>query len=299
MIASISINTRAQYSSSFKRWWDYCINNEVDFYDVQISPLLDFLTQCLKSGASYGTLNNHRSAISLISTNSVGNDTRVKRFFKGAFKLKPVFPRYNVTWNPNIVLEYLSNLYPNETLSLEKLTHKCTTLLALATGQRTQTLFLIKLPNIKMYDNRIIITITDLIKTSGVGRAQPVLDLPFFLDKPSICPAATVKAYLSVTATIRSSTETRLLLTFKKPHKAASSQTIGRWIKLTLEASGVDTSVFSAHSTRHAATSAALRAGLSVDTIRRCAGWTGHSTVFANFYNRPVVNEPMNLLSND
>lgn len=188
------------------------------------------------------------------------------------------------------MLEYLSKLYPNDTLSLDKITHKCTALLALATGQRTQTLSLIKLPNINTYDNRIVITITDLVKTSGIGRAQPVLDLPFFVDKPNICPATCVIAYVSATAPIRPMSETNLLLTYRKPHKAASSQTIGRWIKQTLEVSGVDTSVFRAHSTRHAATSTALRTGVSIETIRRCAGWTGHSTVFANFYNRPIVN---------
>ncbi|KAL0860714.1 hypothetical protein ABMA27_010051 [Loxostege sticticalis] len=269
-----------------------------DFFDISITALLDFLSRCLKSGDSYGTLNNHRSAISLISSNCIGQDLRVKRFFKGAFRLKPSFPRYSVTWNPNIVLEHLSKLYPNDSLSLENITKKCTVLLALATGQRTQTLSLVKLPNITTYNERIVITITDLIKTSGAGRKQPILDLPFFRSNPSICPAATLISYVSPTTAIRPVSETRLLLTHKKPHKAASSQTIGRWIKQTLEESGVDTSVFRPHSTRHAATSAALRTGVNVDTIRRCAGWTGHSTVFANFYNRPLINENTNLLSN-
>lgn len=298
MLSSISSSTKSQYSSSLKKWWEYCTKNQLDVFNVSISSLLDFLSDCLKSGSSYGTLNNHRSAISLISVNGIGQDPRVKRFLKGAFKLKPTFPRYSVTWNPNIVLEHLAKQYPNDSLSLEKITRKCVVLLALATGQRTQTLSLIKLPNISTYDERIIIAITDLIKTSGAGRAQPVLDLPFFYNNPSICPAATVMSYLSITTPIRPRSETRLLLTIKKPHKAASSQTIGRWIKLTLEESGVDTSVYRAHSTRHAATSAAFRSGINVDTIRRCAGWSGHSRVFADFYNRPVINGSTNLFNN-
>jgi len=47
--------------------------------------------------------------------------------------------------------------------------------------------------------------------------------------------------------------------------------------------------MYTAHSTRHAATSAASRRGLSVDAIHRAAGWGQHSHVFATFYNREVA----------
>lgn len=81
------------------------------------------------------------------------------------------------------------------------------------------------------------------------------------------------------------------MLTYKKPHKPASSQSISRWIKQLLAESGVDVEKFSAHSTRHASTSTALAAGLSVDVIRKTAGWTSTSTAFARFYNRPIESE--------
>ncbi|RVE44042.1 hypothetical protein evm_011340 [Chilo suppressalis] len=45
----------------------------------------------------------------------------------------------------------------------------------------------------------------------------------------------------------------------------------------------------SAHSTRHAATSTASRIGVSVDVIRKTAGWCQSSSVFAKFYNREIV----------
>lgn len=47
-------------------------------------------------------------------------------------------------------------------------------------------------------------------------------------------------------------------------------------------------SQFSAYSTRHAATSAAYRAGVSIELIRKAAGWTQKSSVLNHFYNRPV-----------
>ena len=50
---------------------------------------------------------------------------------------------------------------------------------------------------------------------------------------------------------------------------------------------GVDQK-FKAHSTRHASTSKALQKGLSVDLIKRAAGWSQNSKVFCTFYNRPI-----------
>lgn len=76
---------------------------------------------------------------------------------------------------------------------------------------------------------------------------------------------------------------------FKKPFGSVSAQTLSRWIKFVLGKSGLDTSIFTAHSTRHASTSAASRKGINVDLIRKTAGWSEASNVFASFYNRPLM----------
>ena len=119
---------------------------------------------------------------------------------------------------------------------------------------------------------------------------QPTLTLPFFNENPNICVCTSLKVYLNRTKDRRGSIN-ELFLTTTKPYKNASTQTICRWIKSTLKKSGLDTSKFSAHSTRHAATSAAARKGINLDTIRRTAGWTQKSKTFANFYNRPLATE--------
>lgn len=67
------------------------------------------------------------------------------------------------------------------------------------------------------------------------------------------------------------------------------AQSIGRWIKEVLAESGIDIRKFKAHSTRHAASSAALRERVSIDTIRKSAGWSEKSQCFAKFYNRPIM----------
>ena len=80
----------------------------------------------------------------------------------------------------------------------------------------------------------------------------------------------------------------RLVIFFKKPHKAVVTQTISRWIKYVLQSSGVDTSLYIAHSVRHAATSKTFKKGISLDIIRPTAGWTKSSSVFADFY-KPII----------
>lgn len=188
----------------------------------------------------------------------------------------------------------MTNLLPNDELSLETLTAKLTTLLALVTAQRVQTLSKIDVKNITIDEKGVIIRVPSTLKTSAVGRCQPSLILPAFTENLKICPVHCLKTYLKRTEVLRRPTEDGLLITFKKPHKRASPQTISRWIKQTLIKSGIDTNIFTAHSTRHAATSAAAMRGIDVETIRRTAGWTEKSEVFAKFYHRPILTDASN-----
>lgn len=210
----------------------------------------------------------------------------IKRFFKGLFRLKPPRPKYNQVWNTDTLLNYLEGL-PVRDVNIKTLSEKLATLLALVSAHRVQTLSLIKIQNIVVSQNGIEIKIPDLIKTSGPGRYQPLIEMPFFTDRPEICAAKTLQCYLDVTKDIRKTD--RLFVALKRPHKEVSAATISRWIKLTLQKSGIDTTMFSAHSTRHATTSKAYARGVDIEVIRNKAGWSKNSEVFARFYKRPIV----------
>lgn len=218
------------------------------------------------------------------------DDEKIKRFMKGVFRLRPTAPKYNLTWDPSIVLNFLAQKWPNEGLNLETLSKKTLTLLALATAHRVQTFSLIQMQNIDMsYASEIIIKIPDIIKTSRPNTSQPVLRLPFFNEKPEICPARCIQTYINKTNSLRSLENNTLFISYKKPHSKVSSQTLSHWIKDTLHNSGIDTKIFTAHSTRHSATSTANRLGVSLDVIRKTAGWSDSSCVFAKFYNKEIV----------
>ena len=174
---------------------------------------------------------------------------------------------------------------------MEKLSKKLVTLLALVTAQRVQTLAKIRENNLIISPERIQIKISDKLKTSGRNRTQPLLNLPFFKEQPRLCAGSALLVYLDRTKGLRSGTDDRVLLSIKKPYRPITSQTISRWVKDILTESGIDTTIFSAHSTRHASTSAAALKGISLDVIQNTAGWTERSSVFARFYHRPIIND--------
>lgn len=283
LISSLAENTIKQYNSTYKKWWEFCGGNDV--FNAEPNKIMEFLNAEFEKGSNYNTLNQHRSAINTLLQST--DDPSITRFMKGVFRLRPVFPRYNETWDPNPVLDYFESLVPLNTLPLEKLTYKLVILLALTTSQRVQTLTKIKLSNIKYFKEKIEINIPDIIKTSGPRKCQPKIVLPYFSERPNICVASTLKFYIGYTKTLRKNND-QLLITIKKPHHQATAQTISKWIKKGLTLGGVDTHVFKAHSTRHASTSAAFRGGLNIETIRRTAGWSDRSNVFVTFYNRPI-----------
>lgn len=287
MLASISRNSFKQYDTYFRKWYHFCIQNSLSMYEAPIPKVIEFLTTIFHSGGQYGSLNSCKSALALILGFTISEDDRIQRFFKGVFRLRPPAPKYDVTWDTNQVLDSLSSWYPNDEISLEQLCKKCCTLLALVTAHRVQTLSMINIKNIEILPTQIIIKIPELIKTSRIASKQPVLRIPFFEQKPEICPAKTLASYLNRTAAIRKSQ--RLFISFKKPHNPVTTQTLSRWIKAALKEGGIDVSIFSAHSTRHASTSRALRQGVSIDQIRQTAGWSNNSTTFARFYNRNIV----------
>lgn len=206
---------------------------------------------------------------------------------RGAFKQKPTKPRYLTTWDVTTVLEYLDKLPPLKDLKLKEATEKVATLLALATGYRMQTLQLINIDNIERSNTYLSIKIPDLNKTSGPGRLQPDLICPFFSETPGLCVSSIILEYLECTKERRGNTK-NLLISTVKPHGAVSSDTISHGIRGLLTKAGIDTTRFTAYSTRHAAVSSAHKRGVDISIIKRAAGWISNSKMFLKVYKRPI-----------
>lgn len=290
VLASLSPATIKQYARPLRNWWSFCQHHRISPYSPDVNQVLEFLIQQIQHVGSYSTLNTMRSAIALIITTGIGNHPLIKRFCKGASVLKPQKPRYDFVWDPAPVIAKLATILPYASIPLTAVTKKLVLLLALGSGQRAQTLAAIKISQMSFSTDKLIIRIPDRIKTSAPGRAQPLLTFSRFLHRPELCIVSLLEHYLGLTKDLRAVDCDSLFIACVKPYKAVGVQTISRWIHAGLEDCGVNNQLFSAHSTRHAATSLATKKGVALDIIKRAAGWSGESRVFARFYNRPIIN---------
>ena len=125
-------------------------------------------------------------------------------------------------------------------------------------------------------------------KTQRTGSTLKRVTYPRFHD-PRLCPVGYLEAYLRRSASWRSEWEhPQLLRSTRRPHRPVSTSTVARWIMRVLANAGIDTTVLKAHSTRGAATSAATRAGCTLEVVLAAADWRLSST-FHQFYRREVT----------
>ena len=285
-------NTFKQYNSALSKWNLFCAENDENILNIDVKLVIKFLTLQYQAGAKYSTLNSMRAALSLLCNNELSDNTELNRLFKGFYRLRPSKPKYTNTWDVNIVLKELETWIPNEKLTLKKLTLKLVMLLALCTGFRVQNLSVLKMNEIKINDAGVELTISDLVKTSRPGAPQPYAFLPYFINRPNVCCAKIIVDYIGYTKDLRGSVN-NLIITIRKPHVAASSQTISRWLRNVLKICNIDEQ-FTGYSTRHASTSKAFTRGLDVNIIKKAAGWSQSSKVFMKFYNRQIINTEEN-----
>lgn len=81
--------------------------------------------------------------------------------------------------------------------------------------------------------------------------------------------------------------ESKLLISFIKPHRSVKPCTAAGWLKNILKKAGVDTEVFKPHSTRGASASKADKFGPLLQQIMNKANWKSANT-FQRFYNKPI-----------
>ena len=173
-------------------------------------------------------------------------------------------------------------------MPLNWLTYKLVALFALVTAQRAQSLHALNVNDIVFGKELVVIPIKALLKQSRPGNNNFSIQLKPFHDT-SICIVETLKEYVLRTKKLRRE-ESRLFISFQKPHKAASKDTISRWIKFVLQESGIDTEIFKSHSTRAASVSYAKSCNYPIEDILKTAGWSNNQT-FYKFYDKVIMSD--------
>ena len=201
-------------------------------------------------------------------------------------KLRPSLPRSNSRFEAGQVLRYLQSMEAIDTISLGELALKLVMLYCLLTAQRDQTLAKLTVTIMELTASKCTFYVSQLLKTSKPGNHLAPLELEKYPLDINLCPVALTKRYLELTGPLRG-LYVQLFISFKAPHKPVTTPTLSRWCRKVLRLANNDNDLKS-HSTRSAATSAALAAGVSLKEINRAAGWTS-SNVFARFYKRPIA----------
>lgn len=289
--ASCTKSTWSRYDGYLKKFEKFCIEAGLDYVTPSISSVLQFLSSMFEKGLGYSSINTARSAISSfygkIEGENLCDHRLLRQFMKGVSKLRPPTPKYSTTWDVDNVLDRFASWEDNGNLNLYDLSVKLSSLLALVSGQRVQSLHAINIDDILVESKIIRIVIKENLKTSGVGVEQPCIHIQRSYKRSKLCVARCLMEYLDRTKMIRGDCK-QLFLTTRQPYRNASKQTISHWLMKALEVSNIDTSLYKSHSYRHASTSKAFRLGLKVSTIYQNAGWSKKSSVFFRYYNKNV-----------
>ena len=261
----------------------------IDEFNPALKDILSYLSDLFDEGKGYSVINTARSALSSfisIKGRPCGQDPDIVRFLRGVYNLRPALPRYTTTWNANIVLNYYREHPLGDIKTLKDLTIRTAFILALSSGQRIATLRKLKLDWINQEVNYLTIYNGALTKTSRPGKHQAELKFQVFDGSPNICVVNYLNLYLERTKQLRSP-GSNLFISFQKPHKNVSTDTLARWIKLVMKNAGINTTTFKAHSTRSALSAKLKGEGERIDTIMNIVGWSNEKT-FAKFYDKPI-----------
>ncbi len=242
----------------------------------------------------YSAMNTARSALSNImiapsSGESFGSHPLVKKLLRGMFNERPALPKYVCTFDVNIVLRYLKGLGDAATIPFKMLTLRLVTLLCLLSGQRDQTLTAMDVRLLHVTDNIVVCYIGQGLKSTRPKFHQSPLQFKAFPDSWNICPVYNMNQYLKRSFILRGP-HVKLLISYCYPYHPVCTSTVSRWVKETLQMAGIDTNIFSSHSTRGASLSKAKSLGVSLAEINKAAGWANSGT-FGVFYDKIIVEE--------
>eukprot|EP00794_Sanderia_malayensis_P014717 gene14717-16247_t len=114
--------TQNQYSSSIRKWFEFCTDRSINIVAPTIPQVLSFLTMIHEDGLSYSSVNTAKSALSSVldlgTEIPLGQLPLIKRFMKGVFERRPSFPKHKTIWDVTTVLDFFRQQGPNEFSSI-------------------------------------------------------------------------------------------------------------------------------------------------------------------------------------
>ena len=232
----------------------------------------------------------------------VGQHPHIIRLLKGVFNSRPPQRRLVPEWNLERVLDLLSGplFEPLSKIALKFLTWKTVFLIAVTTFRRCGDIQALSIAEgfMSIVPEGIIFIREGLAKQDRPGHQGSKILVPCFRQNSKLDPKRALQNYLKRTEKLRNvgeNVETRLFLSFQKPHKVVSRQTIASWIVNIIRLAYGDSDLkVKAHSTRAIGPSWALFKGASLASVLEAADWSKDST-FTRFYYRQMDSQSWEL----
>ena len=161
-------------------------------------------------------------------------------------------------------MAYFESQTENSNLTLKCLTEKLTVLLLTLSEQRNQTLLAIDVYNAKIYEYKLIILANSSLKHTKPSRPLQPIVYHKFNGNPKLCVVECAKLYIEISKELVPPEIKQFLVTYGKPHKAVSDDTITRWIKNIISSAGIDIDVVKPHLTRSSSSSKAKQVGIPI-----------------------------------
>ena len=164
-------------------------------------------------------MNTARSMLSMMlpvcNGTEFGKHSIIAGMLKGIFKNRLVLPRYMVTYDPDLVLNFLKSLPCWNNITFKWLTFKTVTVLALLSGHRCESLNSLTLAHI------VVFYIPKVIKNSTRSFHPQPIELRACNKGESIFSVRTIVEYIKATEKIRKSEN----ISYHK-HNTVTTQTV-------------------------------------------------------------------------
>ena len=195
----LSTGTKNGYGYAFNKFVKFCSNLSADPFTCTPVVLVKYIRFLFEEGASYSTVNFHRSCVAKfhygIDGISIGKHHLVSQAVKAVFRLRPPLPRYSATYDISVVFSYLKTLVPNETLPLKLLTLKTLFLLTSAVIFRVSSVRVCG-SDITFLEEHCVIPLLQLEKQSRPNHVRGYVKVRRYED-PDLCPVQTLSVYVN------------------------------------------------------------------------------------------------------
>ena len=303
LAGSLRSSTATRYVLYCSKWIVFCQKQQRNSHAPTVRDIIDFMYHLGKSNNFHSySASFFQTVLSMLkqvidaSHHHVLQHVYVKHFQQGYFNMYLPQPKPPcTTWDIQQVLDYWQCQPSNQKLNLTQLARKTMMLILLSTCRWKNKLLSLSVKHMYTFPQCIMFYLVKLPKTFTQGtpdentRWLSVRQADQSVDN-NLCPVRALTVYLAKTRRIQSSDS--VFVTSTPPYSAIKPMTLNLWILQSMKQAGIDTSLYTAYSTRHASSSGALKKGMPMDEVLRLGCWKTPST-FIKHYNLPILKTPI------